>query len=206
VDPRNYTEILETDMKKLLLTLTLCAALAPALSLAQDDSEAGQIQEVEAADQAQNKFAELQAKYQADMEKLRAEQEAKMAELRAEEQARIEKEQARLNEIRAERNEKIADLRSQLMTLQSEQSNEMSSAGVMNGYSTVPMQSYSAPMQSYVAPQISTPVAQAEPMADASVMETALTSPQMPAILMDIYGPPQVAPKRGCCLFGKCGR
>ncbi len=160
-------------MKKLLLTLTLCAALAPTLSLAQDDF---QIQDVEATDQAQSKLAEQQAKF-------------------AEQQAKIQEEQARQAEVRAHRNEKIADLQSQLMALETERANDMSATGarVVNGYSVAPMQSYAAPMMA--APVFQAPAPMFVP------------APSMPAVLMDIYGPPVVsAGMTGGCQFGKCGR
>jgi len=131
-------------MKKLFLTLTLSAVLAPAMSLAQD---AGQIQEVEAPQQMQSKMQEMQADFETQMAELRAEQQAKMNELRAEEQARIAEEQARIAEMNAERNSKIADLQSQLMALETERAGEMSTTGArVVGGMAAPAQSYSLPM------------------------------------------------------------
>ena len=106
-------------MKKLLLTITLSAVLAPAISLAQSGSKINEVGAVPAQPMPmQSKFDEVQADYAAQMENLRAEQnaklaemraeqEAKMAEMRAEEEARLREEQERLAAIRGERNEKL---------------------------------------------------------------------------------------------------
>ena len=120
-------------MKKLFLSLTLSAVLAPAMLLAQDP---GTVQ-VEA--QPQSRMQEMQSDFEMQMAKLRAEQQAKMNEFRAQEEARLAEEQAKMAEMRAERNAKIVDLQSQLMALETERASEMSSTGarVVNGLSLI---------------------------------------------------------------------
>jgi len=180
----------------------------------------------------ETQMAELRAEQQAKMNELRAEEQARIVEMNAERNSKIADLQSQLMALETERAGEMSTTGARVvggMAAPAQSYSLPMGLPSVQGFTAPMVQApmmmqapmvQAAPMvEAAPAPVMASPMVEPVPVlppppvftppAPAFVPAPVVAAPAMPPVLMQVYGPPTVSlvpVKKGCCLFGKCGR